>query len=88
MTLSIQKSISMRLDAEYSQLRKQQSGGNNSYPNRAINVAEEPNSNSQIDKVTLSTRQADSGIPSKLKPSQSVTTAEKKALQDQFSVYA
>lgn len=89
MTLSIQKSVSMPLEAEYSRLRKQQSDSNNSYTNRAINVAvETTTSNSQIDTVTLTSRQTDSGIPSKLKPSQSVTTAEKKALQAQFSVYA
>jgi hypothetical protein len=78
----------MKLEAEYSQLRKQQADGNANNPRRTMNVAAKPIAGPQIDTVTLSSKQTDIETPSDLKPSKPVSVAEKTALQNQFSVTA
>lgn len=88
MTVSLRKAAAMKLEAEYSQLRKQQAGGNANKPGRARNVTENPIAGPLIDTVTLSSNQADIKTSSGLKPSNPVTVAEKTALQYQFSVSA
>ena len=88
MTLSTQKTMSMRLEAEYSQLIQQQSNGGGKVQKLPVKTATQSAANTPLDTVTLSTGQADSGAAPKLKPSQPVTTAEKSALHVQFSVYA
>lgn len=80
--------MSMRLEAEYSQLVQQQSSGGSKAPNRPVKAASQSVVNTPVDKVTLSSRQADNNPAPKLKPSQPVTIAEKTALQTLFSVYA
>lgn len=86
MTVSLRKATAMKLEAEYSQLRKQQADGNSNNPSRAMSLAAKPVAGQQIDTVTLSSKQADIETPSKFKPSKPVTIAEKAALQYQFSV--
>jgi len=88
MTLSPQKTMSMRLEAEYSQLVQQQSSGGAKAPNRPVKAAPQSAATTPVDTVTLSSVQPDGGAAPKLKPSQPVTTAEKSALHAQFSVYA
>jgi hypothetical protein len=88
MTVSMRKAAAMKLEAEYSQLRKQQAASNANKPRRAMNVAANPNSGPQIDTVTLSSNQTGIETSSGLKPSKPVTIAEKTALQYQFSVSA
>lgn len=88
MTVSVRKAAAMKLEAEYSQLRKQQADGNTNKPSRAMNVAANPLVSQQIDTITLSSKQADIETTSGLIPSKPVTTAEKTALQYQFSVFA
>lgn len=86
MTVSMRKAAAMKLEAEYSQLRKQQAGGNANKTGRAMNATANTMAGPQIDTVTLSSNQADIKTSSGLKPSKPVTVAEKTALQYQFSV--
>ncbi len=88
MTLSPQKNMSMRLEAEYSQLVQQQSNGGSKAPNRPVKATPQSASTTPLDTVTLSSMQPDGVAAPKLKPSQPVTTAEKSALHAQFSLYA
>jgi hypothetical protein len=88
MTVTTRKATAMKLEAEYSQLRKQQAYGNANKPSRVMNAAAKPTASPQIDTVTLFSKQADIETPSNLIPSKPVTIAEKTALQYQFSVSA
>jgi hypothetical protein len=88
MTVSVRKAAAMKLEAEYSQLRKEQADGNANKPNRTMSMAANPFAGQQIDTVSLSSKQANSQISSGLLPSKPVTIAEKTALQYQFSVSA
>lgn len=88
MTVSTRKATAMQLEAEYTQLRKQQADGDAKIPRQAMNVTGNSSAGPQSDKVTLSSKQADCATPSGLKPSNPVTNAEKTALQFPFSVFA
>jgi hypothetical protein len=88
MTASMHKATATKLEAEYSQLRKQQAHDKANKPRRAVNAAAKQSASPQIDTVTLSSKQADIETPSELKPSKPVTIAEKTALHYQFSVSA
>jgi hypothetical protein len=83
----MRKAAAMQLEAEYSQLRKQQADGNANNQKRA-NVATKPIASSQTDTVTLSSKQTDIETPFEPKPSKPVTFAEKTALQSLFSITA
>jgi hypothetical protein len=87
MTISTRKAAAMQLEAEYTQLRKQQAHGNANKQKRG-NVAAKPAAGSQTDTVTLSSKQTGIETPSGLTPSKPVTFAEKTALQSLFSVTA
>ena len=87
MTISLRKAAAMKLEAEYSQLRKQQANGNINNQKRA-DVASKQITSSQTDTLILSSKQTGIEPPSKLTPSKPVTFAEKTALQSQFSVIA
>ena len=87
MTSSIRKSMPTPLEMEYRERVKQATrdsrtvtNGKSTIPGGASHLTE--------DIVNLSSVQSDAGSSTKLKPSLSVTAAEKKALQSQFSVYA
>lgn len=88
MTASIRTATAVKLEAEYSQLKNQQADGNVDKPGQAMNVAAKSSADPHVDTVTLSSKQADIGTPSGLKPSKPVTSAEKTALQSPFSVFA
>jgi|GEM_PF-1973775 len=88
MSISLRKAAAMQLQAEYTQLRKQQAEDKANKPRRARSVPAAASDGTQADTVTLSSTQADGGTPAKPKPSQPVTVAEKSALQSLFSVTA
>ena len=86
MTTSIRKHIPTPLEQKYNEMRKE--SGNKRNPNWVKDVETESLSKLPTDTVTLSSGQADSENPVKLKRSQSVSPVEKQALQIQFSVRA
>ena len=81
MTTSIRKGIPTPLEQKYTEMKKE-FAGNKRNPHWLKNVGSESLSSTQIDTVTLSSKQ------SQLKRSQSVSPDEKNALQTQFSVHA
>jgi hypothetical protein len=85
MKASVRKAAAMKLEAEYSQLRKQQAHGNANKSRRPINVAANPIASSQIGTLNLS---PNIETPSQLKPSKPVTFAEKTALKYLFTISA
>lgn len=87
MTLSIRKNIPTELEQKYSEMRKQSDITKKS-PNMVKDVAADATASVQIDTVTLSSRQTDSGSLPKVVRSQPVSPIEKKALQSQFSIHA
>jgi len=90
MSISLRKAAAMQLQAEYTQLRKQQAEEKANKPRRARIATADASAAAQSDTVTLSSTQADGETPAESKPtpSQPVSIAEKTALHSLFSVSA
>lgn len=87
MTLPVRSTLSTPLEAEYRELVRQSATEKRSAGSRTNLDARKSGAALPEDVVTLSTDRQDVETPKKLKPSQSVTLAEKQALYVPFSVY-
>lgn len=90
MNISLRQAAAMQLQAEYTQLRKQQAEEKASQPRRVRSATVDAGPGSQTDTVTLFSTPDDGESSSEPKPSpsQPVSIAEKTALHSLFSVAA